>query len=219
MSPRSYRFPRTATAHARGSSLLEVLVAMGVLAVGITGVMGTLVQAARTDSQSRARTAATAFAQDLVNHIQNDQSSPVATKMWAFPAAGVVTPLRNVNTGNDTGALHGNPLLRGNATADVFTSPPDYAESSALPAGYPGLTEARVNTLASQNGTPYNRYIFRRYWNIAPEPANPALIYVAVIVTYSNGIGGRYSVTLHTAVHDQTAVNSAGGGVDEGGAP
>lgn len=176
-----------------GATLIEVMISMSLLAVGMLGMIGGLANASRTDRIGRSRMMAMGLARDLAAHLE--------TLPFDSPL------LLNTSAGNDLGDAHSNPVLPGGtALADSFVAAPDHTNSE-LAGTYSGATDTRLNALQDANGAAFAAYGFRAYWNVAPpaaaEGANSALKYLTVIVTYSDGLGGRGSLALHTAVYDK----------------
>ncbi len=66
--------------YARGATLIEVLIAMLVLAVGILGLMGLQINGKRTNYEALQRSAAVGLAQDIINRMRaNSNVAPTGT--------------------------------------------------------------------------------------------------------------------------------------------
>lgn len=196
---------------ARGSTLIEAMISLTVLAVGMLGLVGAVTQAMASDRRARSWTLANEVAMDLVEHLER---VPFNSPLLAD------TSIANNATPDFTQAHRGGDP---NAGTDLFATAPDHnadgtdAELNAGWAGgrYPGM--ALVNSAAA--GQPLGAddlgaYKFHRYWNVRPQsdPLNPNIIQIAVIVTYSDGSGSRRSTVAHGTAYNGAAIGAALGG-------
>ena len=105
--------PPSAARYARGATLIEVLIAMLVLAVGILGLMGLQINGKRTNYEALQRSAAVSLAQDIMNRMRVNSS---------------VTPTDTfLDTNYDTGGYTGDGVGGG----QVATPPTDCAAAGA----------------------------------------------------------------------------------------
>jgi prepilin-type N-terminal cleavage/methylation domain-containing protein len=65
----------------RGMTMLELLIAMSVLAVGMTGAMGMILAAIQTDTRNKNDTAAVVLDQEIVEQFATYQNYPVAATL------------------------------------------------------------------------------------------------------------------------------------------
>jgi len=160
---------RTSTAH--GFTLIEGMIAMTVMLIGATGMIGLFNQGQRMHGDSRRMTRATAIAQDLLNNIE----------LWGYDeAAG---PLRNFYTGNDADIGDAAMAFEGDG------APPADHGSADLPAGWRGIPTADLG----------NEY--ERYWNVAyVDDSNKNGVWdgvrIAVVVRWRHGASWRRIVLL-----------------------
>lgn len=162
----------------RGFTLIEVLLAMGVLLVGAVGLLSLHVQGVRMEGDSRRVTRATAIAQDLMDQI--------STWPWGDPRLGTATQLESSKL-----ATLGDP-----AYAFEATTPPTASFSDASGGLTTGGTTWLGIPLADTQAAGY-----QRYWNVAyVDDSNgngvPDAARIAVIVRYPAGIGYRRVVLL-----------------------
>jgi type II secretory pathway pseudopilin PulG len=166
----------------RGLSLIESMLAMGVLLVGALGLVAINNTGLKLNADGRRMTRAVAIAQDLVNQVQ----------LWDYtdPRLG------NVPSANNDADIAD--------TADAFEtsgSPPFDHEESELES-----TPSPSGGMLPWNGVPSADLVaggFQRYWNISqPDDANLNGIEdgkrIAVIVRWPQGRGWRRIVLLTT---------------------
>lgn len=165
---------------ASGFTLLEVLIAVGVLLIGAVGMLSLHVHGLRMEGDARRITRATAIAQDLMDQI--------AIWPWGDPRLGTATALETSRL-----ATLGDP-----AFAFEGATPPTASFSDATG----GLTQGGTTWM----GIPLadtQAIGFERYWNVAyADDTNgngiPDAARIAVIVRYPVGIGFRRVVLLGT---------------------
>jgi len=171
----------------RGFTLLETVIAMGVLLIGATGMVGLHMQGLRMEADARRITRATAIAQDLMDQI--------SIWPWGDARLGTATAL------NDTMlATLGDPSFAYEGSATPTAS---FSDASG------GLTTGGT----SWNGIPLaatQAEGFERYWNVAyVDDSNgntvPDAARIAVIVRYPAGVGFRRVVLLGTKVNPAEA--------------
>jgi prepilin-type N-terminal cleavage/methylation domain-containing protein len=155
---------------ARGFTLVEVLVAIGILLVVSIGVMGLFTQGQRLHGDARHMTRATAIAEDLLANIE----------LWPYDdQATAGGPLYNVSTSNDanTGDIGYHFEASDDPLADGLA---DHGEAD-LPVNFHGLPTAALNT------------DYQRFWNVA-LPTNATgghdAMSIAVVVRWRVGAGG-----------------------------
>ncbi len=162
----------------RGFTLIESMVALGVMMIGAVGIAGLFKVGLTMNGDARRITRATAIANDLLGQIA----------LWPYNDASGA-PLANTSTTNDgdigdTGfafQVSSNPL--GDGIADHGE-----ADITAMGAAWTGLP-------ASELGG-----IYERYWNVAylDTDGNGVndLVQIAVIVRWQQGGGWRRVVLL-----------------------
>jgi Tfp pilus assembly protein PilV len=167
--------------HQRGSTLLEAMIAMGVLMLGAAGLVGLQRQSNFFMGDSRRTTRASMFAQDLVNQIE----------LWDYTDPRLVnrTTSNDADLGDSAGAMS-LPSSVDPVAADLA----DYGEAD-LGAAWGGLPRDLLD--ANQ---------MERYWNVADgTDANgnnvPDCKQVAVIVRWQAGAGWRRTVFMVTKVN------------------
>ncbi len=171
----------------RGFTLLETVIAMGVLLIGATGMVGLHMQGLRMEADARRITRATAIAQDLMDQI--------SIWPWGDARLGTATAL------NDTMlATLGDPAFAFEGSAPPTASFSD--ESGGLTTG--GTTWNGIPLAATQAEG------YERYWNVAyVDDSNgngvPDAARLAVIVRYPAGVGFRRVVLLGTKVNPAEA--------------
>jgi prepilin-type N-terminal cleavage/methylation domain-containing protein len=175
------------TRQTRGFTLLETVLAMAVLLIGATGMVGLHMQGLRMEGDARRITRATAIAQDLMDQI--------STWPWGDPRLGTAT-------GIDTSMLAtlGDP---GFAYERSTTPTASFSDASG------GLTQGGK----AWNGIPLSdtqSVGFERYWNVAyvdDSNANgvPDAARIAVIVRYPAGVGYRRVVLLGSKLNPAEA--------------
>jgi Tfp pilus assembly protein PilV len=169
----------------RGSTLLEAIIAMGVVMMGAMGLMGLNNQGMKYLGDGRRITRATAIAQDLANQIS----------LWPYTDARLANA--NASNDDDIGDTAGNLEASGPASAFV-----DHGEAD-LGATWLGIPAADL----AANG-------FERYWNVSSnDPGAPGALLdanangvadglrVAIIVRWPQGSGWRSIVMYVTKIN------------------
>jgi prepilin-type N-terminal cleavage/methylation domain-containing protein len=172
----------------RGFTLLETVIAMSVLLIGATGMLGLHTQGLRMEGDARRITRATAIAQDLMDQ--------VSLWPWGDPRLGSAA-LSN----NSMLATLGDP-----AYSFESGSPPTASFSDASG----GLTQGStiwhgipISDIQSEG--------YQRYWNVAyVDDSNgngtPDAARIAVIVRYPvGGVGFRRVVLMGTKLNPAEA--------------
>lgn len=159
----------------RGTTLIEVVVAMGVLALGATGMMSMYTVTEKLEGDSRHLARANAIAQDLINQIE----------FWRYDDVR----LSNDSTAND-GAI-GDPAFAFENTASPVGTIADHGENDLTKSG---------STWLGLPATPG----YERYWNVAQLDDTNAngtadAVRIAVIVRWPTSRGSWRRVVL-TAV-------------------
>ncbi|MFT3914284.1 MAG: prepilin-type N-terminal cleavage/methylation domain-containing protein [Anaeromyxobacteraceae bacterium] len=167
---------RKATSTPRGFTLIENMIAMGVMLVGALGLMGLHNMGVTMNGDALRVTRATAIAQDLVGNIE----------AWNYDEGG---PLQKVSTSNSTDI--GDLAQQFERVADpVGTGLADHGEDDldALGTGWYGLPTAALNG------------VYERYWNVLYSDTNGDgtndAVQIAVVVRWRQGAGWR-RVVLH----------------------
>lgn len=180
-------------ARRQGFTVVEVMIAMVILAIGLAGVTASMLTATRLDRRFTGRAAAHAVAMDLVREIER----------WRF------TDPRLAYVNNHAGAAFSEPEVVSFSIApgtppqvtEVLSPVPDHSEAEC---GSCGRDLARTHAQE-----PGSTYLFRRYWNVTVDPANPNLKVVAVHVTWNRSSTDRGVVTAFTSVFDNEALSRA----------
>lgn len=184
------RCVRTSKRATRGSSLLEAMISLSVLALGLTGIIAALLAAGRLDRRTGARAAAHAVAMDLARTIERwDFSDPRLAPVNDYAGAAFSAPRVTAFS-----VTHGAP----STVTETLSPEPDHGEPEC---GFCG------RDLGLTNGTePGRTYVFRRYWNVVVVPGNPHLKLVAVHVTYGQDGKTRGVATVYTSVMNAGAL-------------
>ncbi len=163
----------------RGFTLVEVMVAMAIMLIGATGLMGLYSTGVVMNGEARHLTRATAIAEDLLNNIS----------LWPYQDNVAGTPLANTSTAND-GDL-GDTAFRFQTDADPIASGlADHGEAdlAALGVAWTGLP-------ASELEGGYQRYWSVAYVDVDGDGVNDQA-QIAVIVRWPQGGGWRRVVLL-----------------------
>lgn len=163
----------------RGVTLVETVLAMGIMVIGAVGMIGLNNMGVRMNGDGRRMTRASAIAQDLVNQMQ----------LWDYNDPR----LANTNTANDADVADSAFALEGPASSLVF----DHTEGELEGAG----VEWHGIPVADLANTGYVRY-----WNVAqPDDLNangiPDAKRIAVVVRWPQGSGFRRVVVLATRMN------------------
>lgn len=162
----------------RGMTLVEVMIALAVLAVGVTGALSSVIYASRSLGTGIHVDEGDAFAQNLLTTLM----AVPATGRGKGPAAAPNTLFTNTSTSNDADVSD---------TAYAFTAP-------TLAAGSYDHADSELA------GTPVGALLaplparYQRYWNIAPVPGSSNGVIIAVIVRWHEGAVWRRSVVVGT---------------------
>jgi len=155
--------------HARGFSLIEVLVATGILTVGVTALAQLVSIAMRVNASARATTSAVLLAQAKMEQLRG--------LAWGVDASG--TPVSDFTS--DIAAVPNTS----NGGVGLTASPPDAL--SAMIAGYYDFADSAGQALGG-NGPPPAAALYVRRWSIAPVAAFPeSTLILAVRVTRVRG--------------------------------
>ena len=152
---------------ARGLTLIEVLMALTVLTIGLTGAMASVVYASGSLARSVHVGEATMLAQSL--------ASALASVPYTAQLAGNASPFADTNAGNN-GDIADSALLYAGSSVPTGSSAPDHAESE--------LAGSSLNAMVTP--LPTGGTTYERYWNIAPQPSGNGVVY-AVIVRWKEG--------------------------------
>jgi prepilin-type N-terminal cleavage/methylation domain-containing protein len=173
----------------RGFTLLETVIAMSVLLIGATGMLGLHTQGLRMEGDARRITRATAIAQDLMDQI--------SLWPWGDPRLGGATP----SLDSTMLATLGDPTY---AFERAGTPTASFSDAGG------GLTQGSTNW----HGIPISDIQsegYERYWNVAyVDDSNgntvPDAARIAVIVRYPvGGVGFRRVVLLGTKLNPAEA--------------
>ena len=163
----------------RGTTLLEAMIAMGVLMIGAAGLVGLQRQSNFFMGDSRRTTRASMFAQDLVNQIE----------LWDYDDPR----LANTSTTNDASVGDADEAMA--FTADpVAAGLADHGEAD-LVANWAGLAKELLDANQMQ-----------RFWNVADGPdANgngiPDSKRIAVVIRWPAGSSWRRTVFMVTKIN------------------
>jgi len=149
----------------RGFSLLEVVVALGILTTGVAALAQLATIAMRANANAAATTTAALLARDRMEQLR--------ALAWAFDAnGGAVSDL--------TTNLAATPTARSGGVG-LTPSPPDALSRNAP--GYCDFLDANGRSLGGGT-TPPAGAVYVRRWSIAPLPALPdATLILQVLVT------------------------------------
>jgi len=173
----------------RGFTLLETVIAMGVLLIGAAGMLGLHVQGLRMEGDARRITRATAIAQDMMDQI--------SLWPWGDARLGGATPAMD----SSMAATLGDP-----AFAFELATPPTASFSDRSGGLTTGGTTWNGIPLAATQAEGYERY-----WNVAyVDDSNgnsvPDAARIAVIVRYPvGGVGFRRVVLVGTKLNPAEA--------------
>jgi type IV pilus modification protein PilV len=163
-----------------GMTLIEVLIALGVLAVGITGSISSVVFASRFASTASHLQEASALTQSLLSALE----AVPYTARGSGASGGVNNLFTNSSATNDNDIADSASVF---ATATLPVGSYDHAD-----------TELAGTPLASMVAPlPIGRTTFERYWNVAPLAAGTGVT-LAVIVRWKEGSIWRRTVVVGT---------------------
>jgi prepilin-type N-terminal cleavage/methylation domain-containing protein len=163
-------------------TLLEVMIALAILAVGASGAISTVVYSSRSLGTGQNVERATVLAQSLLSALMAAPSTAQGSGASASPKTLFTNTYAGVGTNDDDVADSANAFTAATLAASKY----DHAESE--------LT-----------GTPFAALVaplptgFERYWNIAPVIAGSANgVVLAVIVRWREGTVWRRTVVVGT---------------------
>jgi Tfp pilus assembly protein PilV len=196
------------TRSARGTTLIEAMIATTLFAVGLVGITGALAQSGTLDRRQSAAAAAHAIGVDLAKAME--------TWPWADPCLQPGTYTYSGTYGSSTAdAAFANPKVTGfsvtgttsKTVTDTFDSTPQYSDTAV------GCTAAfKGRTMTSMaGGTVGQTYLFNRYWNVMADARDPNLRLIAIHVTYAAAATKRGVVTVYTSVFNTAAIGSLNG--------
>lgn len=152
---------------ARGLTLIEVLMALTVLTIGLTGAVASVVYASGSLARSVHVGEATMLAQSL--------SSALSSIPYTAQLSGGASPFADKNVGNN-GDIADSALLYAGSAVPTGSAAPDHTESELAGSSL----VAMVAPLTTGGAT------YERFWNIAPQPSGNGVVY-AVIVRWKEG--------------------------------
>lgn len=166
---------------ARGMTLIEVIIALGVLAVGATGAISTVIYASRSLSTGQNVERSTALAQSLLTALMAVPSTAQGTGASASPKSLFHNTFKGNGTNDDDPADAAREFAK-----KVKKVKADHDESEI--AGTP--IAAMVAPLPTG---------WERYWNIAPVIAGSTNgVVIAVIVSWPEGQVWQRTVVVGT---------------------
>jgi prepilin-type N-terminal cleavage/methylation domain-containing protein len=158
--------PEKSYSSSRGFSLIEVIIAMGLLTTVSLGVAQVFAMSTRVNLVARGQTSATALAEQKLEQLRG--------LTWGFDIEGQGLPLSDTTTN----------LAVSPPTATGFglnPSPTDSLEQNT--AGYVDYLDLN-GTWVGTGGTPPGNATYIRRWSIQPLPTNPNnTIILQVLVT------------------------------------
>lgn len=180
----------------RGMSLVEVLIALTVLAIGLTGATAASVYSSRAMARSSHVEEASMLAQSM--------ASAVSSVPYTVLASGV-SPFANANAGNDGDIAdsEGRYCSASFATAGLGSC----LGGATLPAGAWAPDHADADFAGSQfaamvSPLPTGRTPFQRFLNVAPMPSGNGVMF-AVIVRWKEGDVYQRTVVVGTRFQPQ----------------
>lgn len=181
----------------RGTSLVEVMIALSVLAVGMLGVVRGTVVVSEQNALARKRTVAQELANELAQYLRTrPYSDPLLTcSMGAGCAAPAAWPTISVDAaGVATFTSVNNPHVEG----DLLT-----ANQLTKLSNFQAIQDANGGTMSSAR--------YWRTWHVS-EP-HAGLKAISVFVFYDDGMGGQQRVAQQTATFDSALLASGSTGV------
>jgi Tfp pilus assembly protein PilV len=160
----------------RGSTLIEAMIAMGVMLTGAAAMVGLHQQALFYNGDARKMTRASAMASDLLNNLERlDYGDPL---------------LANTNASNDGDIVDSSHAFEAYSFAPSSVTDHSWSE---LPATWAGITSAS----ATAGGATLGSTQIQLYWNISETVGtNYTYKQVAAIVRWPHGAGWRRMVAL-----------------------
>jgi Tfp pilus assembly protein PilV len=165
---------------ARGLTLIEVLIALGVLVLGVTGTILSILHSSTFLGRAAHLEEATTLAQSL--------ASALSSVPYTAELSGSVSPFADSNTGNN-GDIADSQLAFAADALPTGAGAPDHSDSELA-----GSSIASSVVPLSAGSVAYERY-----WNVAPLPSGNGVAF-AVIVRWDEAgtknrvvvIGTRY---------------------------
>src|SRR4051812_48562624 len=185
-------------ARRQGTTLIEAMIAIAVLATGVAGVAAAMIATAGQDRRNSARAAAMTVATDTAQ----------ALARQLFSNTLVLTPYSYAN--RDFAApkvakatqVPGSPPVATDVWATGVVAP-RYSEVDIV--NLPGVrSQGELN-----RDYPGKLYVFNRYWNVMVDPEVSAHKIIAVHVTYNSGAKTRAVASVFTSVYDEQALRNA----------
>lgn len=142
-----------------GFTLVEVMVAIVILAVGITGAMQAVGASSRASAQARDTAIAASLARQVLNEMK---ASSDATALTSDTTSGTTT---GTTTGGTTTGTTGQELTTGTQSGDFGADYPGYRWESDVEdsADISGLLQITVSVFWP-NGTRENRLVLTTYY-------------------------------------------------------
>jgi prepilin-type N-terminal cleavage/methylation domain-containing protein len=156
----------------RGMSLLEVMIALAILAIGLTGATSAVLYSTRALAHSSHVEEASMLAQSL--------ASALASIPYTAMLPGPVSPFSNPNTGND-GDIADSQNQFANATLPSGSWAPDHSESQ--------LAGSQLAAMVAP--LPTGRTPYERYFNIAPMPSGNGVMFAVIVRWTESGVFRR----------------------------
>jgi prepilin-type N-terminal cleavage/methylation domain-containing protein len=162
--------PERFSSSSRGFSLIEVLVAMGLLMVVSLGVAQLFAASTQVNLKARAQTSTTALAEQKLEQIRS--------LTWGFDDQGLGLPVSDVTTN-----LSVYPPTK-NGTG-LNPSPATSIQENTI--GYVDFLDG-AGTWVGTGTTPPASAVYIRRWSIQPLPTNPnnTLVFQVLVTTRSN---------------------------------
>lgn len=184
----------------RGASLLEAMIALAVMAFGLSGFTVAMIASARVDRANTARAAAKEVAQELASEISTWSFADTRLAPNSYTPAEFAAPKASGGT-----VTFGTGTAASKITGETLSPAAPFGEADLT------ATNFRGRSLAALNSTePGRTYVFNRYWYVVTDASNAKLKIIAVHVTYGRSPDRRDVVTTFTSVMDEAALaNSA----------
>jgi type II secretory pathway pseudopilin PulG len=182
----------------RGTTLIEAMIAIAVLATGVAGVAAAMIATAGQDRRNAARAAAMTVATDTAQALAREKFANLAL----FTTANYIN--KDFGAPKVAGATQvpGPPPVATDIWAQNVNAP-SYNDGNL--AALPGVrSHAELN-----RDYPGKLYVFNRYWNVMIDPTNPYFKIIAVHVTYNSGSKVRAVASVYTSVFDEPALTKA----------
>lgn len=149
--------PRHPAQHpARGFSLIEVALALGVAAISLTAILGLFPTAVETAREARRETRATFIAQSVLSDLR--AGDPAAVRLKSGPGDSDFTAAADLTTASGTKTLafddEGSPLAEVTANFDAPVRSPADASYGARVAWEPAPSPSRLIRLTVTVETP-----------------------------------------------------------------